>query len=107
MLDGKVVDTDRQRVKKTSTKGKIIDAWYSGKTHDFGGGIQAIFRSTAFLPGSLRSSPVVVTAASVQDRDGAARPLALVRERFSTVALVWADGGYAGRLVVWAQKVLG
>jgi hypothetical protein len=44
VLDGKVVDTDRLRVKKLSTKGKTIDAWYSGKTHDFGGNIQALFR---------------------------------------------------------------
>lgn len=49
---------------------------------------------------------VVVTAASVQDRDGAHPLLALLRERFSTIALVWADGGYAGRLVVWAKSVL-
>jgi hypothetical protein len=34
ILDGKVVETDRLRVKKTSAKGKTIDAWYSGKTHD-------------------------------------------------------------------------
>jgi transposase len=49
---------------------------------------------------------VVVTAASVQDRDGACRLLALLRERFSTISLVWADGGYAGRLVSWARQVL-
>jgi hypothetical protein len=41
---------------------------------------------------------VVVTTASVQDRDGAFRLLAVLRERFSTIALVWADGGYSGRL---------
>jgi transposase len=49
---------------------------------------------------------VIVTAASVQDRDGAHRLLALLRERFSTIALVWADGGYSGRLVSWAHTVL-
>jgi transposase len=49
---------------------------------------------------------VIVTAASVQDRDGAFRLLALLRERFSTITLVWADGGYAGRLVSWAYQVL-
>ena len=42
---------------------------------------------------------VIVTAASVQDRDGAFRLLAVLRERLSTITLVWADGGYAGRLV--------
>ena len=49
---------------------------------------------------------VVVTAASTQDRDGAHRLLALVREKFSTVTLTWADSGYTGRLVVWAKQVL-
>lgn len=49
---------------------------------------------------------VLVTAAGVQDRDGGHRLLALLRERFSTITLVWADGGYAGRLIVWAAAVL-
>jgi transposase len=49
---------------------------------------------------------VIVTAASVQDREGAPRLLALLRERFSTITLVWADGGYSGRLVSWAHTVL-
>lgn len=49
---------------------------------------------------------VTVTAASVQDRDSAHRLLALLHERVSTISLVWADGGYAGRLVTWAHKVL-
>jgi transposase len=49
---------------------------------------------------------VLVTAASVQDRDGAFRLLALLRERFSTISLIWADGGYASRLVSWAGQVL-
>jgi hypothetical protein len=44
ILDGKVIDTDRCHEKTTSKKGKTIDAWYSGKTHDFGGNIQAVMR---------------------------------------------------------------
>src|SRR3954471_1441976 len=49
---------------------------------------------------------VVVTIAGIQDRDAAHRLLTGLRGRFSTVGLVWADGGYAGRLVIWARKVL-
>jgi transposase len=49
---------------------------------------------------------VVVTIAGIQDRDGAHRLLAALRAKFTTVALVWADGGYAGRVVTWAQAVL-
>jgi transposase len=42
---------------------------------------------------------VVVTAAHIQDRDGAHRLLAALRARFSTVSHLWADGGYTGRLL--------
>lgn len=49
---------------------------------------------------------VVVTIAGIQDRDAAHRLLTQLRGRFSTVGLVWADGGYAGRLVIWARTVL-
>jgi transposase len=49
---------------------------------------------------------IVVTAANIQDRDGAHRLLAALRARVSTVAHIWADGGYAGRLLAWASTVL-
>jgi transposase len=49
---------------------------------------------------------VVVTAASIQDRDGAHRLLVALRARFSTVSHTWADGGYTGRLLSWAKNVL-
>jgi DDE superfamily endonuclease len=42
ILDGKVFDTDRVTGKKTNKKGQPIDTWYAGKTHDFGGNIQAL-----------------------------------------------------------------
>jgi transposase len=48
---------------------------------------------------------VVVTTASLQDRDGAFRITARLREAFSTIELVWADGGYAGRFVTEARKI--
>src|SRR5262249_10606686 len=43
ILDGKIFDTDRCRMKTVSVKGETIDEWYSGKTGDFGGNIQALF----------------------------------------------------------------
>lgn len=49
---------------------------------------------------------VMVTAASVQDRDGGRRVLDRLRFTMPSVALVFADGGYAGRLVSWARRVL-
>ena len=49
---------------------------------------------------------VVVTAASIPDRDAAHRLLAARRGSFSTIGLVWADGGYLARLLIWAKDVL-
>ncbi|TDT94130.1 transposase [Streptomyces sp. 846.5] len=49
---------------------------------------------------------VMVTAASVTDRDAAMPLLAQVRSRFRRITLVWADGGYTGRLVSWARETL-
>jgi putative transposase len=46
---------------------------------------------------------VVVHAADVQDRDGARLLLGTVRHRYSRLKRVWADGGYAGRLVEWVR----
>jgi len=49
---------------------------------------------------------VLITAASVQDRD-AARPLLWnLRRAFPAVRLAWADGDYAGKLVAWARTQL-
>lgn len=47
----------------------------------------------------------IVNAASVQDRDDAHPLLALLREKLSTIGLVRADGGYAGRLATWADPL--
>ncbi|MFE1050488.1 IS5 family transposase [Streptomyces olivaceus] len=49
---------------------------------------------------------VAVTAASVQDRDAAVPLLERLRKTYFSVRLVWADGGYAGRLVDWAAEKL-
>lgn len=39
--------------------------------------------------------------ASISDRDGAMLVLAHIRDRFSRLRLVWADGGYTGKLRDW------
>lgn len=49
---------------------------------------------------------VMVTSASVQDRDGARPALLHLRDLFESIRLVWADGGYAGKLVDWAGEKL-
>jgi hypothetical protein len=94
ILDGKVFDTDRATTDKIlSRKGKVIDAWYTGKTHDFGGNIQAVMR-----PDGL---PIWVSDV----RPGSVHDLTCAREQVLG-ALYWAasqlhlptlaDGGYTG-----------
>jgi putative transposase len=50
---------------------------------------------------------VVVTAASVQDRDGARSVLQRVAGRLPRLRVLWADSGYAGPLVGWVKKACG
>jgi DDE superfamily endonuclease len=91
ILDGKVVDTDRCREKTTSRKGKTIDLWYAGKTHDFGGNIQALFYPSGIplwvsdvLPGNVHD-----LAAARENVLGVLRP-------FLQAMPVLADPGYEG-----------
>ncbi len=47
---------------------------------------------------------VVVHSAGIQDRDGAKLLFERIRNRFQRLTLIWADGGYAGKLVAWAKE---
>lgn len=49
---------------------------------------------------------VLVTGAGVQDRDGGRLLLLALRACFGSISLVWADSGYAGKLVGWAATQL-
>jgi hypothetical protein len=91
ILDGKVVDTDRCREKTTSRKSETIDVWYAGKTHDFGGNIQALFYPSGIplwvsdvLPGNVHD-----LAAARENVPGVIRPLLADLP-------VLADPGYEG-----------
>ncbi|MGP3921230.1 transposase [Nonomuraea sp. 10N515B] len=42
---------------------------------------------------------VIVTAAGVQDRDGAKPALARLHDWYERITLIWADSAYAGKLV--------
>ena len=46
---------------------------------------------------------VLVTAASVQDRDAGRLLLSALGLCFPSISKVWADSGYAGALVDWAR----
>ena len=48
----------------------------------------------------------MVHSAGLQDRDGATPVLRALVTRFPGLQLIWADGGYAGKLVTWVAMVL-
>jgi putative transposase len=50
---------------------------------------------------------VVVSAASVQDRDGAKLVLVKIKETIQRLRLIWADGSYAGELIDWVKDKCG
>lgn len=91
VLDGKVVDSDRVRETKTSRKGKEIDAWYSGKTCDFGGLIQALM-----APGGVPLWVSEVRPGSVHDITAARELVLAVLSAYLQDLPVLADGGYEG-----------
>lgn len=47
---------------------------------------------------------VIVHSAAIQDRDGAKLVFKRIRPYFTKLKLIWADGGYAGKLVSWVNR---
>lgn len=90
---------DSQSVRAAETVGADTRGWDAGKKA--GGRKRHVIVDTIGL-----LLVVLVTAASVQDRDGARPALAFLRELYERIILVWADGGYAGKLVAWAKERL-
>jgi putative transposase len=50
---------------------------------------------------------VVVHAANIHDRDGAKLLLERCKGVFPRLELIWADQGYAGKLLEWVKAELG
>jgi putative transposase len=50
---------------------------------------------------------VVVHAANIQDRDGAKLVMQRLLGRCPRLERIWADGAYAGQLVLWARRIGG
>ena len=48
---------------------------------------------------------VVVHPANIQDRDGAKLVLEHIRNALKRLRLIWADGGYAGKLIEWVREL--
>ncbi len=91
--------TGSQSVKAAETVGKASRGYDAGKK--IAGRKRHIAVDTIGL-----LLTVLVTIASVQDRDGARPLLWNLRKAFPKIRHVWADGGYAGKLVTWAKKSL-
>ena len=93
ILDGKIFSADRCGEKTMSVKGKQIDVWYSGKAHEHGGNIQALFGPDGFPqwvadvePGSIHDLTVA--------REHVLGALYWAASHLDLPAL--ADGGYEG-----------
>ncbi|UOG34724.1 IS5 family transposase [Leptospira noguchii] len=50
---------------------------------------------------------VIVHAADIQDRDGAKLLLESLNRFCSRLKLIWADGGYSGKLIAWVKETFG
>lgn len=88
---------DSQSVKAAETVGKPSRGYDAGKK--INGRKRHIVVDTLGL-----LLVVLVTGAGTQDRDAARPLLARLATHYRRVRLVWADGGYAGKLVVWARS---
>lgn len=92
ILDGTVVASDRDATPTTSTKGKVIDLWYSGKAHHHGGNLQAVMR-----PDGLPIWISAVEPGSVHDLTAArGNCLAALYTAAAGGLPTLADGGYLG-----------
>ncbi|MBL1080111.1 IS5 family transposase [Nocardia sp. 2] len=90
---------DSQTLRAAETVGRPSRGWDAGKKING--------RKRHIVVDTLGLLLIVhVTAASVQDRDGARTALTRLRELFTAIVLVWADGAYSGHLVGWAREKL-
>jgi DDE superfamily endonuclease len=92
ILDGTVIDADRDLTPTVSAKGQVIDLWYAGKSHHHGGLLQGLMRPDG-VPVWLSD----VEPGSVHDLT-AARTHALPALYAAAAAGLptLADGGYTG-----------
>jgi putative transposase len=87
---------DSQSVKTTETRG--------ARGYDAGKKIKGRKRHIAVDTLGLLLM-IVVHAAHIQDRDGAKLVFEKMKGRFPRLRLIWADGGYAGKLIEWVRTL--
>jgi hypothetical protein len=91
ILDGKVFDTDRVAGKKLNKKAEPVDTWYAGKTHDFGGNVQALMTPKG-IPLWLSD----VLPGGVHDLTAARRFVLAAVQPYLCDMPILADPGYQG-----------
>lgn len=86
---------DSQSVKTTETKG--IRGYDAGK--------KVKGRKRHILVDAMGLLLIIVVhTANIQDRDGAKKVLEKAQQKFPGLKLIWADGGYAGKLIDWVKE---
>ena len=48
---------------------------------------------------------ITITSAAVQDRDAAKGLITLMLSMYHRIQIIWADGGYQGKLVNWVKQL--
>jgi DDE superfamily endonuclease len=91
ILDGKIVPSDRCREKTVSRKGREIDVWCSGKRHDFGGNVQAVF-----YPSGIPMWVSDELSGNVHDLAAARENVLAALRPFLDAMPALADSGYEG-----------
>ncbi|MGY3677230.1 transposase [Streptomyces sp. TE33382] len=90
---------DSQSVRAAETVGKDSRGYDAGKK--INGRKRHLVVDTRGLP-----LLVMVTPASLSDRDAAKELLFRLRLMHPEITIVWADSAYAGKIVTWAKKYL-
>jgi|SRR5215212_5552795 len=85
IIDSQSVKTDEQAASKGYDAGKKVKG-----------------RKRHILVDTLGLLLIVkVLAADIQDRDGAKQLFLEIKEQMPRLQLIWADGGYRGKLIIW------